>query len=291
MDAVLDVSGLRVIRSGKEVVKGVSFHVRRGEVFGILGGNGSGKSTTVKAILGLIPYGGSVVWHVPLTSVSYVPQHPALYRDFTLRENIQIFSRIAGSAVSNPTHLLEYFGLEQYLDVEIRAMSGGYQKLSNLLISLLSNPSVLVLDEPTAEIDFDARQRIIQFLKVYARAGNTVIIVTHVPGEADELCDRILVMHRGSAKMVGDPRQILSTADIPYLVRIYGIDSGAVDTHAFKYCRVRRITDDFVELEIPESLASKGLREAFDFADSVGADRVYVDSPDVIRAVEQMGDE
>ena len=285
-DVVLRVSNLHVWRGRRHILKGIDFSVRSGEIFGILGGNGSGKSTTIKAILDLIPYTGSVQWNVPLDRVAYVPQRPALYFDFTLRENIEIFSRISPRVVSNVAELLDYFEISRFLDRRIRDLSGGYQKLANLVISLLTNPRVLVLDEPTAEIDYDARYKIMRFLRAFAAVGNTVIVVTHVPGEANELCDRIMVVGEGRNVVVGTPSEVLEVAGIPYVVKIYGVDPALVASEQLTYCRIRRADANVVEIEVSPSLATKGLREAMDFAERVGAERVFVEEPDVIRAVE-----
>jgi len=284
-DVVLRVKGLHVRYGRREILKGINFDLRRGEALGIVGGNGSGKSTTLKAVLGLIPYDGVVRWSVPLENVGYVPQRPALYLDFTVAENIAVFSRLVRSPV-DVDPLLEYFGLKPFLSKPARLLSGGYQKVLNLVLSLLSDPQVLLLDEPTAELDYSMREKLMDFLHEFVRSGRAVMMVTHVPGEVEEVCTRTIVLGHGKVIAEGPPDRILEQANLPYVVRVYGNFEIPPPLPNFKNVELSRVEGDFIELRVSYSSLLDGMEEILSFARSVGADRIVLEEPDILRAVE-----
>ena len=282
---LLDVQGLRVVFGKRTVLDGVSFQLNKGEALGIVGSNGSGKSTTLKAVLGLVPYDGVVHWNVSLDKVGYVPQRPALYLDFTVAENIAVFSRLVQDPV-DVGPLLEYFDLTPFLNKPARLLSGGYQKVLNVVLSLLSDPQVLLLDEPTAELDYSMREKLMDFLREFARSGHAVMMVTHVPGEVEEVCTRTIVLGHGKIVAEGSPDKILERARLPYVVRVYGDFSNPPPLPNFRNARVSKVEDDFVELRVDYSGLLDGMEEVLGFARSVGAERIVVEEPDILRAVE-----
>jgi len=282
---LLDVQGLRVVFGRRTVLDGVSFQLRRGEALGIVGSNGSGKSTTLKAVLGLVPYDGVVRWNVSLEKVGYVPQRPALYLDFTVAENIATFSKLVQDPV-DVGPLLEYFDLKPFLSKPARLLSGGYQKVLNVVLSLLSDPQVLLLDEPTAELDYSMRDKLMDFLREFVRSGRAVMMVTHVPGEVEEVCTRTVVLGHGKIVAEGPPDKILERAHLPYVIRIYGSFESSPPLPNFRNAKPSRVEDDFIELCVDYSRLLDGMEEVLGFARSVGAERIVVEEPDILRAVE-----
>ena len=194
-----------------KAVDGISFQVKPGEIYGLLGPNGAGKTTTISCICGLLrPNAGAIELDGAAFSadpiafksrIGIVPQETALYGDLTARENLNFWGGLAGlrgSALqARIGEVLGAVGLEERSKDAVRKFSGGMKRRLNLAIGMLHQPRLLLLDEPTAGIDPQARINILEIVRQVARAGTIVLYTTHYLEEAQELCDRIGIMDHG----------------------------------------------------------------------------------------------
>jgi len=211
-----------------EAVRGVSFAVAPGEIFGLLGPNGAGKTTTLSMLATLLPptsgdarvFGPSIVADVTAVRrvVGLAPQEIGLYPELTARENLTFFGRLyglAGAALRARTdELLGLVGLAGRADDRVRTHSGGMQRRLNLACALVHRPRLLMLDEPTAGVDPQSREHVLDAIRALAREGTTVLYTTHYMEEAEQLCDRIAIMDEG---------KVVATGTIPELLRSLGL--------------------------------------------------------------------
>src|SRR5258708_11932676 len=226
MTAIVEVRNL-VKRFGEHTaVNGVSFDVERGEVFGLLGPNGAGKTTTIKMLITLLPptsgsarVAGFDIVHQKADvrrSIGYVPQ--ALSADGTLTgyENLLLFAKLYDIPhklqASRVRDAPAFVGLTEASDQMVQHYSGGMIRRLEVAQSLLHQPRVLFLDEPTVGLDPVARQAIWDhLLQLKAESNMTIFLTTHSMEEADSLCTRIGIMHRGKIAAIGTPDELEAT--------------------------------------------------------------------------------
>lgn len=204
-------------------VKGVSFEIRRNEVFGLLGPNGAGKTTTISMLCGLFPpSGGRVVMDgMDLKGdladikqiVGVVPQDIALYPTLTGRENLEFYGHmygLKGKALKDKIALwLENFGLIDAADRRVSTYSGGMKRRVNLIAGVLHDPKVLFLDEPTVGVDVQSRNVIMDHLKELNRHGTTIIYTSHHMEEAEDFCHRVAIIDHGKIVVQGSPTELI----------------------------------------------------------------------------------
>jgi ABC-2 type transport system ATP-binding protein len=211
---------------GVEAVKGISFEVGQGEVFGLLGPNGAGKSTTIGMLTTAVtPSGGSahvggfdVARHsLDARAVSgIVFQDAVVDQSLTGRENLQTHARLWGVETSRAheqlAELAPPFGLTDILDRPVATYSGGQRRRLEIARALVSKPRVLFLDEPTVGLDPRMRYELIDLVAGLRHSGEmTVLLTTHYLDEAERLCDRIGIMHEGRIVTIGTPAALLES--------------------------------------------------------------------------------
>ena len=235
-DVVLRVTGLRKRYGAQEVVRGLSFTIRRGDCFGLLGPNGAGKTTTLRCCLGLIdPDGGQIEMvgqPVPKAArearirVGVVPQMDNLDPDFTVRENLLVYGGYFGlpRAVLEERipRLLDFAGLASKRDVGIRTLSGGMKRRLTLARALVNDPDLLILDEPTTGLDPQARHLIWDGLRQLLSQGKTILLTTHFMDEAERLATRLAVIDHGMLIASDTPRALLAQHVEPEVIEVYG---------------------------------------------------------------------
>lgn len=240
-DVVLRVQDLRKRYGGNEVVRGLSFDIRRGDCFGLLGPNGAGKTTTLRCCLGLIdPDGGSIAMvgePVPRRGrearirVGVVPQMDNLDPDFTVRENLLVYGGYFGLPrdllETRIPELLEFAGLSSKRDAAIRALSGGMKRRLTLARALVNDPELLILDEPTTGLDPQARHLIWDGLRQLLAQGKTILLTTHFMDEAERLATRLAVIDHGVMIASDTPRALLAQYVEPEVIEVYGDDAKA----------------------------------------------------------------
>ncbi|MET9232241.1 ABC transporter ATP-binding protein [Lentzea sp. NPDC003310] len=216
---VLSCSGLRRRFGDVLAVDDVSFTIGEGETYGLLGPNGAGKTTTISMITGVLERdaGEVVVAGVPMSTtdvaakrlVGYVPQELALYPDLTARENLRFFANLYGAGRHRVERVLEVVGLADRANDLAREYSGGMKRRLNVAIGLLHEPKLLVLDEPTAGVDPQSRNQIIENVRTLAAEGMAILYTTHYMEEAERLCDRVGVIDSGRLIAEGTRRQLV----------------------------------------------------------------------------------
>ncbi len=218
MSTVLSVNNLTKHYKQASVLRGVQFQVQVGEVVGLLGPNGAGKTTTLETIVGLTPadsgeitwFGQSVTWPLPVEiknriGVSF--QASGLYADLTVAESIHLFSTLY------PRHLplqtvLNYVGLDQQADKRIKHLSGGQKQRVVLALSIINDPDVILLDEPTVGLDPANRRQLWDLIRQLKAESKTIILTSHYMDEIEQLCDRILFLNHGTIIADGTVEEI-----------------------------------------------------------------------------------
>ncbi|MGH3302517.1 MAG: ABC transporter ATP-binding protein [Streptosporangiaceae bacterium] len=206
-------------------VDGIDFELRRGEAFGFLGPNGAGKSSTMRMIGCVSPPSGGHLTILGMDPVSrgasirarlgVVPQEDTLDEELTVRENLLIYGRYFGlsrAVIADRTaRLLDFVQLSERGDDQVEPLSGGMKRRLTIARSLINEPDILLLDEPTTGLDPQARHVVWDRLFRLKQQGVTLILTTHYMDEAEQLCDRLVVMDRGKIAAEGSPRELIDT--------------------------------------------------------------------------------
>ncbi|MBD0423434.1 ABC transporter ATP-binding protein [Streptomyces sp. TRM S81-3] len=218
---VIEVTDLRrVYGGGFEAVRGVTFSVRRGEIFALLGTNGAGKTSTVELLEGLAaPAGGRVrvLGHDPYTDRAAVRprtgvmlQEGGFPSELTVAETARMWAGCVSGA-RPPAEVLALVGLESKAGVRVKQLSGGQRRRLDLALALLGDPEVLFLDEPTTGLDAEGRRDTWELVSTLRDAGTTVLLTTHYLEEAEQLADRLAIMHDGRIATTGTPAEVTAT--------------------------------------------------------------------------------
>jgi ABC-2 type transport system ATP-binding protein len=211
-----EVMDLTVVRSGSEVLRGLSFTVPAGRVTGLLGPSGCGKSTVMRAIVGVqrITGGRVTVFGQPAGSsslrsrIGYVTQAPSVYDDLSVTENLQFFASVLGVGAGRVPACLALVDLETKKDSVVARLSGGQRSRVSLAVALLGEPDLVVLDEPTVGLDPVLRKELWETFHRLAEAGAAVLVSSHVMDEATR-CDQLLLMREGELIADDSPAALL----------------------------------------------------------------------------------
>jgi ABC-2 type transport system ATP-binding protein len=214
-EPTIRVESLRVVRGGKTALDGVSLEVAPGIVTGLLGPSGGGKSTLMRAAVGVqrIDAGRITVLGRPAGSpelrsrVGYRTQAPSVYSDLTVRENVHYFARVLGVPEAGVDEAVETVGLGQEAGQMAGSLSGGQLARVALAMALLGKPEVLVLDEPTVGLDPLLRRDLWDTFHALADRGATLLVSSHVMDEADR-CDELLLLREGRLIATGTPDEL-----------------------------------------------------------------------------------
>lgn len=231
-NAAIFVKGLKKSFKDKEVLKGVDFEVRRGEIFALLGSNGAGKTTTVNILSTLMKSDGGEagvcgfdVQRQPdrvRQSISLTGQFSSLDGMLTGRENLMMIARLRG--VSKPAevadNLLARFSLTEAANRRADNYSGGMKRRLDIAMSLIGTPAVIFLDEPTTGLDPEARIEVWDTVKELAGGGTTILLTTQYLEEAEQLADRIAILHGGKIITTGtltELKEMFPPAKVEYI--------------------------------------------------------------------------
>ncbi|MBM4124014.1 MAG: ATP-binding cassette domain-containing protein [Nitrospira sp.] len=218
----IDVSKLGKVFDGATAIEDISFQVFAGEIFGLLGPNGAGKSTTLRILMTLLrPTSGqaTVLGHDVVQEpeqvrrlIGYVPQERAIDRFLTGREHLQLLADLyhlpKAESPRRIDELLRLVDLEDKADQPAKTYSGGMKRKLDIACGLLPNPKVIFLDEPTLGLDVQSRLRIWDYVRGLRARGITVVMTTNYLDEADQLCDRLVIIDGGRIKALGSPGEL-----------------------------------------------------------------------------------
>jgi ABC-2 type transport system ATP-binding protein len=219
--SAISVRDLRKSYGALEAVRGISFEVERGEVFGLLGPNGAGKTTTVEIlegyrqrdagdvrVLGADPAEAASNWR---EHIGVVLQSSAMYETLTVAESLRLFAGYYSSP--RPVDdVVELIGLRDQRDQVVRRLSGGQRRRLDLGLALVGDPELIFLDEPTTGFDPHARRQAWETLRSLRGLGKTIVLTTHYLDEAERLADRVAVLRRGEIVAVGPPADLIGAA-------------------------------------------------------------------------------
>ncbi|HMI28845.1 MAG TPA: ABC transporter ATP-binding protein [Gaiellaceae bacterium] len=228
-------------------VDGIDFDVQKGEAFGFLGPNGAGKTSTMRMIGCVSPPSGGALTILGLDPVAHgaeirgrlgvVPQQDTLDFELTVRENIIIYGRYFGlprrQLRERAEELLDFVQLTERADDRVEPLSGGMKRRLTIARSLVNDPDVMLLDEPTTGLDPQARHTVWDRLFRLKQRGVTLILTTHYMDEAEQLCDRLVVMDKAKIVAEGSPRDLIDRYSTREVVELrFGVDRQPEDVAA-----------------------------------------------------------
>ena len=266
MSAAIQCRDLRKTYDGKvEAVRGLNLEIQAGECFGLLGPNGAGKTTTIEILEGLLePTAGQVTilgrnWKThqrelrELLGISL--QETRLTEKLTVRETLDLFASFYRQPRSSD-EVLEELQLTEKADARVGKLSGGQRQRLAVATSLVGNPRILFLDEPTTGLDPQSRRQLWDIIRVFQKAGGTVLLTTHYMDEAERLCDRLAIVDQGRVIAEGSPADLIDRLGGHHVVEFSA--RGGSDPAAWERWRALpgvesvRHDDDLISLTVHE---------------------------------------
>ncbi len=209
-----------------QALKALDLQVHRGEIFGLLGPNGSGKTTTIKLLLGLLfpTEGDALIFNEPTSNVSknerigYLPEESYLYKFLNAEETLRFYGRLfkipAAERNKRVGQLIDMVGLTAAKHRQLREYSKGMQRRIGLAQALINNPELILLDEPTSGLDPIGTAEIKELIRDLREQGKTIVLSGHLLADMQDICDRIAILHRGELKELGKVSDLLSVQDV-----------------------------------------------------------------------------
>ncbi|UII55251.1 ABC transporter ATP-binding protein [Cytobacillus spongiae] len=204
---------------GKAIIESILFSLNQGELIGIIGQNGAGKSTTIKSILGLLQNMEGTITFKEESKYSYIPERPIFYDELTLWEHLDFIAAIEGLDEGmyrrQAEVLLEQYKLSDHAHKLPNTYSKGMQQKAMLVLSLITNPSVYIIDEPFIGLDPNAMKLFLASIERERKRGAGILMSTHVLDTAEKVCDRFLLIHNGRLAAAGTLREIRDQCNLP----------------------------------------------------------------------------
>ncbi len=295
---ILEARGLTKSFGRIHAVKELSLQINEGETYGLLGPNGSGKTTTISMICGLLPADAGTVTVggmemttstlKPKSLIGLVPQELAIYPDLSARENLLFFGRLYDIAPAElhkrVDEVLRVVGLSDRAKDRAGTYSGGMKRRLNIGIGLIHAPTLLVLDEPTVGVDPQSRNAILEAIEQLAEAGIAVLYTTHYMEEAERLCDRVAIVDGGTVLAEGTQQELVRLVGENERIRVTG--SGEVKAAAERAKALPGVADASAsgnEISILAPDAGAVLTEVLQTVskDGMSVDSVLVEKPDL----------
>ena len=239
--SILVAEELRKSYGQAQALRGLSFEIARGEIFGLLGPNGAGKTTTISMLAGLLaPTSGRILIdgldlgrqaRAAKAKIGLVPQDLALYPMLSARDNLTFFGRIYGlrgrRLKQRVDEVLDLVGLSDRAKDRVERFSGGMKRRINIAAGLLHEPEILFLDEPTVGVDPQSRNAIFEGVEALNRAGLSILYTTHYMEEAERLCRRVAIVDQGRIVALDTPAGLIRSLG-GGIIRL-GLENGHVD--------------------------------------------------------------
>lgn len=240
---MITLRGLEMSFGSRRVLRGLDLTVGGGEVYGLLGNNGAGKSTAINILTGLLEadageaqLGGGPLTPATRMGMGVAPQEIALYPHLTCRENLRFFAgvyRLRGSERRRRVEdVIRVMELGEHSSTPVAALSGGWQRRLNLAVAIVHGPRVLILDEPTAGLDIETRQNLWASIRRFAREGTSILLTTHMLDEAEMLCDRVGILHAGRIVREGTVDELRKSVPAAELAEVEAEDDRALLSRA-----------------------------------------------------------
>lgn len=268
MGLIVEASDLRKRYGAVNAVDGLDLAVERGDVFGFLGPNGAGKSTTIRMILGLVrPSGGTIrvfgrdVWRDRVNALSRVGalvENPGLYKYLSGRQNLWLMSELSGGVTHKAVEqALDTVGLADRADDKVKTYSFGMMQRLGIAQALVSNPELIVLDEPTTGLDPQGMKEVRELIRTLARDhGITVFLSSHLLHEVEQVCTKVMVIHRGRQVAGGSVADILADKGrLRFTVSRPAEAAAALD--GLDFARVHHICEDSIVVEASDGYAAE----------------------------------
>lgn len=234
MDSIVTATNLGKTYGSFRALNGISFSIRRGECFGLLGHNGAGKTTTMRMIYGLstVEEGELRLFDQPVhltpssvkARLGIVPQEDNLDPDLTVLENLEIYGGYFGlsrqEARQRGLDLIAFMGMAEKASASVESLSGGLKRRLVIARALINRPELVILDEPTTGLDPQARRLVWQKLRGLKADGVTLTLTTHYMEEAAQLCDRLIVLHEGRVLAEGSPAGLVAEHVLPEVIEV-----------------------------------------------------------------------
>lgn len=216
---VISIKDFELSFGSKKIIHGLNFEVKKGEIFGFLGSNGSGKTTTIRALLGIyqadsgeLLINGEEFSPEKFGAIGYLPEERGLYKKEKVIDVMQYFGRLKGLSKKEAQEFskkyLKHVGLEDKANLNIDKLSGGQQQKIQLGITIMGKPDLLILDEPTKGFDPVNRQLLMDIIAEENARGATIVMVTHQMEEVEKICNRALLLKDGKVKAYGTVDEI-----------------------------------------------------------------------------------
>ena len=216
---IILIKNFKLSFGNKEIIRGLSFNVKKGEIFGFLGSNGSGKTTTIRALLGIyqadsgeLLINGEEFSPERIGAIGYLPEERGLYKKEKVIDVMQYFGQLKGLSKKEAQEFskkyLKRVGLEDKANSNIDKLSGGQQQKIQLGITIMGKPEILILDEPTKGFDPVNRQLLMDIIEEENARGATIMMVTHQMEEVEKICNRALLLKNGKMEAYGTVDEI-----------------------------------------------------------------------------------
>lgn len=256
----------------KTAVKDLNLTIDEGEIFGLLGPNGAGKTTTIRMLTmltkptaGEILYKGKDIFSDELNVKKYigvVPQHINFDQDLTVWENMELHGRLHHIPKSQRhariEELLNYVELQDRVNDKVKSLSGGMKRRLLIVRALMHNPKILFLDEPTVALDPQVRRRIWDLIRRLPKDGVTVVLTTHYIEEAENLCNRVAILNKGSLIKLDTPKALCEQ------IGKYVVEWDSEESREYKFFNSRKECADFAEtLDVATTIRHSNLEDVF----------------------------
>lgn len=217
---VIELENIKKYYGDVKAVDGISLKVKKGEVLGIIGANGAGKSTTLEIMMGLREADSGMVKVLGLDfrnnqeeikqRIGIQLQQTALYDRIKVKEALDLFASYYDRK-RDIKEIINVLGLEPYLNKYVKNLSGGWQQRTSLALALVNDPEIIFLDEPTTGLDPQARLELWTCINQYRKEGKTILLSTHYMDEAQRYCDRIAIIKSGKLVICDEPKKLIDT--------------------------------------------------------------------------------
>lgn len=263
MNEILKVEKLVKSYGKTQVLKGISFKINEGEIFGLLGVNGAGKSTTLECIEGIKSYKSGQIVVLGQNINHHKDLHKVLgvqLQSSSLNSHITVFEAMKFHCMWQKCELradlLDKFGLKDMYNKKYKQLSVGQKRRLHLAMAISHSPKILILDEPTAGLDVQGRVELHEEIRLLKDSGMTIVLASHDMAEVEMLCDRIAIIVKGEVVFVGSNEAFLAESNKEKLIKVKTKNRKLYNFDEFKFSKIEKKSEDYL------TLSSKGLEKS-----------------------------